>query len=87
MAFCSMLNKACAAIEKSPALRLAPRSAPPICDLILPADHIFLHNAYSIPLILIAMALTGIQITYNLLDHGERNGQLIRLMTSFIRPS
>jgi putative inorganic carbon (hco3(-)) transporter len=70
------LNKACQAIERSPhfadwlpwisALRLA------ILSYLLTS--IFLHNAYIRYLwILVAMALTGIQITYNQLNNLERN--------------
>ena len=70
------LNKACKAAERVPrlaewlpwiiALRLA------ILSYLLTS--MFLHNAYIRYLwILVAMALTGIQITYNLLANLERN--------------
>ena len=71
------LNKACAAIEKSPRLAdwLPWISAYRFAILSYLLTSIFLHNAYIRYLwILIAMALTGIQITYSLLNHGERNG-------------
>lgn len=73
------LNKACRAIERSPQLAdwwpwiSAFRFA--ILSYLLTS--IFLHNAYIRYLwILVAMALTGIQITYNLLNNGERNGSV-----------
>jgi O-antigen ligase len=71
------LNKACRAIEDSPRLAdwLPWISAYRFAILSYLLTSIFLHNAYIRYLwILIAMALTGIQITYNLLNHGERNG-------------
>jgi Lipid A core - O-antigen ligase and related enzymes len=71
------LNKACRAIEDSPRLAdwLPWISAYRFAILSYLLTSIFLHNAYIRYLwILIAMALTGIQITYNLLTHGERNG-------------
>jgi O-antigen ligase len=70
------LNKACAAIEKSPRLAdwLPWISSYRFAILSYLLTSIFLHNAYIRYLwILIAMALTGIQITYNLLNHGERS--------------
>jgi len=71
------LNKACRAIEDSPRLVdwLPWISAYRFAILSYLLTSIFLHNAYIRYLwILIAMALTGIQITYNLLNYGERNG-------------
>jgi O-antigen ligase len=71
------LNKACRAIAGSPRLAdwLPWISAYRFAVLSYLLTSIFLHNAYIRYLwILIAMSLTGIQITYNLLDHGERNG-------------
>ena len=71
------LNKACRAIEGSPRLAdwLPWISSYRFAILSYLLTSIFLHNAYIRYLwILIAMALTGIQITYNLLNHGERNG-------------
>jgi putative inorganic carbon (hco3(-)) transporter len=71
------LNKACTAIEKSPRLAdwLPWISSYRFAILSYLLTSIFLHNAYIRYLwILIAMALTGIQITYNLLNHGERDG-------------
>jgi putative inorganic carbon (hco3(-)) transporter len=71
------LNKTCQAIERSPHLAdwLPWISAYRFAILSYLLTSVFLHNAYIRYLwILIAMALTGIQITYNLLNHGERNG-------------
>jgi O-antigen ligase len=73
------LNKACRAIEGSPHLAdwLPWISAYRFAILSYLLTSIFLHSAYIRYLwILIAMALTGIQITYNLLNHGERNGSV-----------
>ncbi len=71
------LNKACRALEGAPQLAgwLPWISAYRFAILSYLLTSIFLHNAYIRYLwILIAMALTGIQITYNLLNNGERNG-------------
>jgi putative inorganic carbon (hco3(-)) transporter len=70
------LNKACRAIERSPHLIswLPWISAIRLAILSYLMTSVFLHNAYIRYLwILIAMALTGIQITYNLLNNLERN--------------
>lgn len=70
------LNKACHAVERSPHLAdwLPWISALRFAILSYLLTSIFLHNAYIRYLwILIAMALTGIQITYNLLTNVERN--------------
>jgi putative inorganic carbon (HCO3(-)) transporter len=72
------LNKACRALEQSPHLAhwLPWISSYRFAILSYLLTSIFLHNAYIRYLwIFIAMALTGIQITYNLLNHLERNGQ------------
>jgi putative inorganic carbon (hco3(-)) transporter len=73
------LNKACRAIERSPHLAewLPWISAYRFAILSYLLTSIFLHNAYIRYLwILIAMALAGIQITYNLLNNMERNGSV-----------
>ena len=73
------LNKAYRALERSPQLAdwLPWISAYRFAILSYLLTSIFLHNAYIRYLwILIAMALTGIQITYNLLNNGERNGSV-----------
>jgi putative inorganic carbon (HCO3(-)) transporter len=70
------LNKACQAIERSPRLAdwLPWISAFRLAILSYLLTSIFLHNAYIRYLwILVAMALTGIQITYNQLNNLERN--------------
>jgi putative inorganic carbon (HCO3(-)) transporter len=70
------LNKARRAIEASPHLVewLPWMSALQLAILSYLLTSIFLHNAYIRYLwILVAMALTGIQITYNLLNNLERN--------------
>ena len=70
------LNKACRSIEGSPHLAewLPWVSAMRFVILSYLLTSIFLHNAYIRYLwIFIAMALTGIQITYNLLNNLERN--------------
>jgi O-antigen ligase len=70
------LNKACRAIERSPHLAdwLPWISALRFAILSYLLTSIFLHNAYIRYLwLLIAMALTGIQITYNLLTNVERH--------------
>ena len=70
------LNKACTAIEKSPRLAewLPWISSYRFAILSYLLTSIFLHNAYIRYLwILIAMALAAIQITYTLLNYGERN--------------
>jgi O-antigen ligase len=72
------LNKACLALEQAPGLAdwLPWISSYRFAILSYLLTSFFLHNAYIRYLwILIAMALTGIQITYNLLNHLERNGQ------------
>lgn len=71
------LNRACRALERSPRLAdwLPWISAYRFAILSYLLTSIFLHNAYIRYFwILIAMALTAIQITYNLLEHGERSG-------------
>jgi O-antigen ligase len=70
------LNKACRDIERSPRLVewLPWISALRFAILSYLMTSVFLHNAYIRYLwILVAMALTGIQITYNLLNNLERN--------------
>jgi O-antigen ligase len=70
------LNKACRDIERAPHLAdwLPWISAYRVAILSYLLTSIFLHNAYIRYLwILIAMALAGIQITYNLLMNVERN--------------
>jgi hypothetical protein len=71
------LNKACRAVEGSPrhADWLSWMSSYRFAILSYLLTSIFLHNAYIRYLwILIAMALASIQITYTLLNPGERNG-------------
>ena len=73
------LNKACRAIERVPQLSewLPWISALRLAILSYLLTSVFLHNAYIRYLwILIAMALTGIQITYILLSNLERNAPL-----------
>jgi O-antigen ligase len=71
------LNKACKAIEQSPRLSvdwLPWISALRLAILSYLMTSVFLHNAYIRYLwILVAMALAGIHITYNLLNNMERN--------------
>ena len=70
------LNKACRDLERSPHLAewLPWISAYRFAILSYLLTSIFLHNAYIRYLwILVAMALAGIQITYNLLTNMERN--------------
>jgi putative inorganic carbon (hco3(-)) transporter len=70
------LNKACRAVARSPHLVdwLPWISALRFAILSYLLTSIFLHNAYIRYLwILVAMALTGIQITYNLLENVERH--------------
>lgn len=71
------LNKTCRAIEQAPHLAdwLPWISAYRYAVLSYLLTSIFLHNAYIRYLwILTAMALAGIQITYNVLNDTERNG-------------
>jgi O-antigen ligase len=73
------LNRTCRDIARSPHLAdwLPWISALRFAILSYLLTSIFLHNAYIRYLwILVAMALTGIQITYNLLMNLERNVQL-----------
>jgi O-antigen ligase len=73
------LTKACRDVARSPHLVdwLPWISALRFAILSYLLTSIFLHNAYIRYLwLLIAMALTGIQITYNLLNHLERDGQV-----------
>jgi O-antigen ligase len=73
------LNRTCQDIRRSPHLAdwLPWISALRFAILSYLLTSIFLHNAYIRYLwILVAMALTGIQITYNLLMNTERNLQL-----------
>ena len=70
------LNKACRAIERSPHLAdwLPWISAYRFAILSYLLTSIFLHNAYIRYLwLLMAMALAGVQITYNLLTNVERH--------------
>ena len=70
------LNKACKDLERAPHLAewLPWLSAMRLALLSYLVTSIFLHNAYIRYLwILIAMALTAIQITYTLLNNNERN--------------
>jgi hypothetical protein len=70
------LNKACQAVERSPHLAdwLPWISAFRFAILSYLMTSIFLHNAYIRYLwIFMAIALAGIQITYNLLNNLERN--------------
>jgi O-antigen ligase len=72
------LNKACRALEHAPHLAewLPWISSYRFAILSYLLTSIFLHNAYIRYLwILIAMALTGIQITYNLLMNVERQAR------------
>jgi O-antigen ligase len=70
------LNKTCRAIEQSGRLQdwLPWISAVRLALLSYLLTSIFLHNAYFRYFwILVAMALAGIQITYNMLNNSERN--------------
>jgi O-antigen ligase len=72
----SALNKACQAIAQSPPLRdwLPWMNAIRLALLSYLMTSVFLHNAYIRYFwILVAMALTGIQITHNLLEKRDRS--------------